>query len=122
MPPYSAGIMAPNNPSSFMRSTTACGYSSRCSISLATGLTSRSTKRRMVVTICCCSSLKVIIGGVLPVWGSGQFSTFVERDQGGELPAGHARGKQVSKVNSLWLMAYGKNYTPISQDATARLD
>src|SRR5436309_93278 len=41
-------MVAPKRPSSRMRSTSGCGYSSACSYLLATGITSRSTKRRTV--------------------------------------------------------------------------
>jgi len=50
-PPYSSGIVTPNSPRSRMVATSASGYSSACSMSDATGNTSRSTKRRTVAII-----------------------------------------------------------------------
>src|SRR5262245_13971421 len=50
-------MVAPKRPSSFMRSTRSVGYSLACSSLLATGTTSRSTKRRMVSSSCAVSSL-----------------------------------------------------------------
>ena len=50
-PPYSSGIIAPNNPNSFIRSTRSKGYSSACSICEAAGTTSLRTNSRMVLTI-----------------------------------------------------------------------
>src|SRR5262245_15937614 len=47
-PPYSTGIVIPKRPSSFICSTIFSGYSSACSISVATGMTSRAMKRRTV--------------------------------------------------------------------------
>src|SRR5690349_14571600 len=47
-PPYSSGIAMPNSPSAFICSTMASGNASACSISEATGITSRSMKRRTV--------------------------------------------------------------------------
>src|SRR5436190_5480075 len=43
-------MFSPNSPSSFIVSTSAWGYSPRCSMSDATGTTSRSTNSRMVFT------------------------------------------------------------------------
>src|SRR6266850_3817883 len=48
-------MVAPKRPSSRMRSTSGCGYSSACSYRLATGITSRSTKRRTVSRTCAVS-------------------------------------------------------------------
>src|SRR5438034_6576810 len=45
-------MVAPKSPSSRMRSTSGCGYSSACSYLLATGITSRATKRRTVSSTC----------------------------------------------------------------------
>src|SRR5438132_5212353 len=45
-------MVAPKRPSSRMRSTSGCGYSSACSYLLATGITSRVTKRRTVSSTC----------------------------------------------------------------------
>src|SRR5512132_3715196 len=57
-PPHGCGIIRPNTPSSFIRSTSFSGYSSACASSRATGLTSRSTKVRTVSTIAVSSGLK----------------------------------------------------------------
>src|SRR6266542_6876338 len=55
-PPYSSGAVRPNSPISFICSTIFSGYSSLCSSSSATGMTSVSTKSRTAATISFCSS------------------------------------------------------------------
>src|SRR5665213_1020794 len=57
-PPYSSGTFSPNSPISFIWRTRSCGYSLRCSISEATGITSLSTNFRTVLRINSCSSVK----------------------------------------------------------------
>src|SRR5579864_4022050 len=56
-PPYSSGIFKPNSPICFIWATSSCGYSLRCSISEATGITSFATNFRTVLTINSCSTL-----------------------------------------------------------------
>src|SRR5438552_6549616 len=60
-------MVAPKSPSSFMRSTRGCGYSSACSYVLATGITSRSTKRRTVSSTCARSSWRSSTRGSIEV-------------------------------------------------------
>ncbi|CAM5723589.1 hypothetical protein SALBM217S_05352 [Streptomyces griseoloalbus] len=57
-PPYSSGIIRPNRPNSLSPSTICCGYSSRCSSSVATGMISLSTKSRTVDRISCWTSVR----------------------------------------------------------------
>ena len=59
-PPYSSGMFRPNSPISFIWATSACGYSSRCSMAEATGITSFSTNCRTVRRISCCSSVSMV--------------------------------------------------------------
>ncbi len=58
-PPYSSGIVVPKRPISRIVTTIDSGYSSRCSRSEATGITSRSTNERTAATISCCSVVSI---------------------------------------------------------------
>src|SRR6478735_2230947 len=57
-PPYSSGIISPKIPISFMPSTMACGYSSWCSSSMATGMICSSTNSRTSLISSVCYSVR----------------------------------------------------------------